>query len=66
MDFVMKRYGNYREGKGSQVIPLRNAGKKFYMTHLTAVVAPSTSCTHICRKERSSALTKQLKEYTVL
>ena len=66
MNFVMKRYGNYREGKGSQVIPLRNAGKKFYMTHLTAVVALSTSCTHICRKERSSALTKQLKEYTVL
>ena len=66
MDFVMKRYGNYREGKGSQVIPLRNAGKKFYMTHLSAVAAISTSRTHLCRKEPSSALTKQLKKYIVL
>ena len=62
MDFVMKRYGNYREGKGSQVIPLRNAGKTFYITHLSAVVALSTSRTHLCRKECSSALTKRLKE----
>ena len=39
MYLVMKRYeNNYREGKGSQVIPLGNAGKKFHMTHLSAVV----------------------------
>ena len=28
IDFAMKRYGNYREGGGSQVISLYNAGKK--------------------------------------
>ena len=45
LDFIMKRYGNYGEGgEGggggwSQVIPLCNAGKKFHMTHLSAVVA---------------------------
>ena len=39
MYLVMKRYeNNYRERKGSQVIPLGNAGKKFHMTHLSAVV----------------------------
>ena len=38
MDFVMKCYGNYGEGEGSQVIPLCNACKKFYMKHLSAVV----------------------------
>ena len=39
MDFVIKSYENYAEREGSHVRPLRNAGKKFHKTHLSAVVA---------------------------
>ena len=39
VDFVMKHYANYGEEEGSQVILLCNAGKKFHMTDLSAVVA---------------------------
>ena len=38
MGFFMERYGNYEEWEGSQVIELYNAGKKFHMILLSAVV----------------------------
>ena len=50
VDVVLKRYGNYGDGDGSQVIPLCNVDKKFHMTYLSAVVVFCTLRAYLCRK----------------
>ena len=52
-----KRYENYGQGEGSQLIPLCNTGRKFHMTDLSALVTKLLN---------SYALEKQLNEYIAL